>query len=375
MRVLVSASLFVVCCDALAAHAQEPSAPATSERTGEQIFYAACAACHGPDGKGQPKSILGFEPPSTFPDFTDCAISSAEPDVMWLSIVHRGGRARGESHLMPAFEEALGDADIERVVEYLHSLCTEPGWPRGDLNFPRAFFTEKAFPENEAVLTVGVVPNRPHTVENLVNYEHRIGKRAQFEAGVPITLLQSGSGQWAHGLGDINFGYKYALYDNHARGSIVSAGGEVTLPTGKETEGLGEGLRIYEGFAMLGQALPGQSFIQLHTGFERPSNHDIASNAVYWRTAIGKTFAQDRWGRNWSPMLEVLGTKELADGAATEWDLVPQMQVTLSVFQHVRLDVGVRLPMTERETRNTSVLAYFLWDFADAGLFEFWRAH
>ena len=41
--------------------------------TGEQIFQATCAGCHGPDGKGQPQHILGFEPPATFPDFTDCS--------------------------------------------------------------------------------------------------------------------------------------------------------------------------------------------------------------------------------------------------------------------------------------------------------------
>src|SRR5207253_1412332 len=40
--------------------------------TGEEIFQAACIACHGPNGSGQPESTLGFEKPSTFPDFTDC---------------------------------------------------------------------------------------------------------------------------------------------------------------------------------------------------------------------------------------------------------------------------------------------------------------
>ena len=39
-------------------------------QSGEQIFKAACAACHGPNGKGMPKAIAGFEPPRTFPDFT-----------------------------------------------------------------------------------------------------------------------------------------------------------------------------------------------------------------------------------------------------------------------------------------------------------------
>ena len=52
-------------------------------KTGKQIYEAACAACHGVDGKGQPQSTLGFEPPATFPDFSDCGSSSREPDSHW----------------------------------------------------------------------------------------------------------------------------------------------------------------------------------------------------------------------------------------------------------------------------------------------------
>jgi hypothetical protein len=74
-------------------------------------------------------------------------------------------------------------------------------------------------------------------------------------------------------------------------------------------------------------------------------------------------------------MVEILGARESTPGAEAEWDLVPQMQVTLSVFQHIRLNVGARLPVNERQTRSKSVLAYLLWDWGDGGLFELWRAH
>ena len=51
------------------------------------------------------------------------------------------------------------------------------------------------------------------------------------------------------------------------------------------------------------------------------------------------------------------------------------MQVSLSIFQHVLLDVGVRVPVNERETRSKAVMAYLLWDWFDGGFFELWRAH
>jgi mono/diheme cytochrome c family protein len=343
-------------------------------RTGEQLYRSACMSCHGPDGRGQPKAVLGFDPPPTFPDFTDCPVSSVEPDDMWVAVVHRGGRARGLSHIMPAFADALSDAEIDRLVQYLHGMCTEPGWPRGNLNFPRAFFTEKAFPENEAVFTVNTVPSHPRSFEARVDYERRIGRRGQLEVGGPLTLQQDDGGAWSHGLGDVNAALKYVLVDSNRRGSIASVGGEVTLPTGKEAEGLGGGVTIFEAFGLIDQALPGNAFVQLHVGAEWPADTTVEPNSVYWRTAAGKTLRSDRFGRMWTPMVEVLGARELTSGAEAEWDVVPQMQVSLSMFQHVRMNVGVRLPVNERRTRSKALVAYLLWDWGDGGLFELWRA-
>jgi mono/diheme cytochrome c family protein len=59
-------------------HAQE-----LKLETGEEIFKAACIGCHGPNGKGQLQTMLGFEPPSTFPDFTDCNGSTRENTFDW----------------------------------------------------------------------------------------------------------------------------------------------------------------------------------------------------------------------------------------------------------------------------------------------------
>lgn len=345
------------------------------ERTGEQIYKAACVSCHGPDGKGQPVAVLGFQPPDTFPDFTDCPVSSVEPDDMWRAVLHRGGRVRGLSHIMPAFGEALTDAEIDRVVQYLHSLCAEPRWPRGNLNFPRAFFTEKAFPENEAVFTFSFSPSHPKTMEPRVDYEHRLGRRAQYEIGVPFTFEETTTGQWNRAIGDVNLAYKYALYDNVKTGTIVSAGGELTIATERELGEPGHGQTVAEAFAMFGQALPRDAFLQVHAGFERPADLAVEPKSVYWRTAFGKTIKQNRWGRLWTPMVELLAARELAPGAEIEWDVVPQMQVSLSVFQHIRLSVGVRVPITGRDTRTTAVMTYLLWDWFDGGLFELWRAH
>ena len=75
----------------------------------------------------------------------------------------------------------------------------------------------------------------------------------------------------------------------------------------------------------------------MQSGVEVPTHRDDANKAVYWRTALGKSVRQEMgFGRVWTPMVEVLADRELASGEKTNWDLLPQLQVTLSKRQHVR---------------------------------------
>jgi hypothetical protein len=72
-------------------------------------------------------------------------------------------------------------------------------------------------------------------------------------------------------------------------------------------------------------------------------------------------------------MIELLGARDLEAGAATHWDLLPQMQVSLSRRQHILINAGVRIPVNDRAGRPTQVLTYFLWDWFDGGLLDGWR--
>jgi hypothetical protein len=360
---------------AQASSSREGALPA--DATGEQIFVAACATCHAMDGKGSPSAVVGFDLPlpngHTFPDFTDCATNTVEPLGDWMAVAHRGGPVRALDRRMPAFGDALSEEQIERAVKYLWTFCEDPAWPRGDLNLPRAFFTEKAFPENETVWTTGVTTSGAKGVTNQIVYEHRIGSRSQYEVTVPFGAQQTEpGGAWNRGLGDVELALRRTLYASLDRGSIFAAGGAVTLPTGKEELGLGNGFTIVEPFAMWGQMLGPSAFVQTHIGYEIASDRTRGQNEGFVRTAFGYTVAQDRgFGRAWTPMLEVLAAKP--ERGVTEWDLVPQMQVSMSKLQHVLFSVGVRVPMNERDERKPQMLAYFLWDWFDGGLFEFWK--
>jgi mono/diheme cytochrome c family protein len=352
------------------ASAARPADPVQSpggSRSGRDLYQAACAACHGADGRGAPRSQIGFDTP--VPDFTDCGFATPEPDADWLAVVHSGGPVRAFDRRMPAFGGALTDEEMLRILGHVRTFCVDPAWPRGELNLPRPLVTEKAFPENEAVLTATFADGR---VGSEFLYEQRLGARSQFEVAVPVDL-QEGADGWNRGLGDIAVAFKRAMLHSLERGTIVSLAGEIVLPTGKESLGLGSGVTVFEPFVAVGQILPSDGFIQAQAGLEVPFDADRAETEAFWRLAVGKSIVQNRFGRTWSPMVELLGARELDAGEPALWDVVPQMQVTLSRRQHVMVNAGLRVPINERTGRGRTFLIYLLWDWFDGGLFTGWR--
>lgn len=333
---------------------------------GQQVYESVCVACHGPDGRAGVN--LDLEQIAAPPDFTDCAFASREPDRGFLAVAHNGGPARGFSPLMPAWSGTYDEDDLRQAIAYIRTFCTDPRWPRGELNLPRPLVTAKAFPEDEAVVSTTA---RSGQVITKVIYERRFGPLNQIEAIVPISTATSPAGDRSTGLGDLAFEYKRTLAHSLTRGNIVSATAEFVLPTGSERKGLGEGVAVFEPFVTFGQMLPLDGFIQAQAGFGIPirSGH---TRELFWRTAVGKTFESSPFGRLWSPMVEVLAARPLVSGAGIEWDLVPGMQVTLNTRQHVRLAGGIRLPVTEASARKKSAIVYLLWDWYEGGFFRGW---
>lgn len=336
---------------------------------GERIYRTACLQCHGADGTGAPSMVLGFD--DELPDFSDCSFGSAEARADWTAVIARGGAARGFSERMPAFGDALSPREIDAVIDYLHTFCDSRAWPPGDLNFPRALVTEKAFPENEAVLDAASTLEGTSAVLNELVFERRFGSRSQLELAVPFGWQQRPGASWVGGIGDIEAGLKHVLIFDR-RGFILSAGAAAVLPTGSVSGDLGSGTTVFESFFAAGAALPRRGFLQFQGGVEVPVHLARASREAFWRGALGATIRQGAFGRAWSPMVEVVGAKDLVGGAPTNWDVVPQIQVTLSTRQHVRFNVGALVPTNRTGVRRTELRAYLLWDWADGGFRQGW---
>lgn len=358
------------------AGAEPPLGP--SVRSGEALYEAACATCHGIDGRGRARSHVGFDVP--LPDFTDCSFATREPDQDWLAVTHDGGPARAFDRRMAAFEGAMTKAEMRRVLGHVRGFCEDDAWPRGELNLPRPLVTEKAFPEDEAVVTVGVTTESPVAINGELVYEQRVGARHQIEVLVPFGVLEQPEpmdptveqDDWNGGLGDIAFGLKSTLAHSLRTGSILSLGGEVFFPTGDEAAGLSKGTFVFEPFFAYGQIIPVLGFLHLQGGAEIAAETSQAEHEAFGRAAYGRTFTIGRFGRTVTPMVEALGKAPIEGDSDIEWDVVPQMQITLSTRQHVRLDVGARIPVSQTDQRAIEVMTYLLWDWFDGGLFEGW---
>ena len=349
---------------------------------GEAIYAASCANCHGLDGRGLAPSLVAFE--EELPDFTDCDFAAREPDADWIAVAHEGGPVRGFSEMMPAFRGALTEEQLGRVMEYIRTLCTDPNWPRGELNLPRALLTEKAYPEDEWVVEVGVDLAGDGAVEGTYVYEQRFGPRSQIEVVIPYRWWRGGDGGEeggeapvaegvGHGLGDLVLALKHALYHDLAAGTIVSVMGEVILPTGDHDGDPGPRGSEVEAFLSLGRLLPGDAFLQAQAGAAVPLNPDAASEG-FGRIVLGRTWTEGKWGRAWSPMLEAQVKREFRSGAGIRLDLVPQVQVSFNTRQHVLGNVGILIPAGREDGKRPPLrlLAYLLLDWFDGGFFEGW---
>ena len=72
-------------------------------------------------------------------------------------------------------------------------------------------------------------------------------------------------------------------------------------------------------------------------------------------------------------MVEIIADRDLETGAKTNWDVVPQMQVTLNNRQHVRVNVGVRTPVNNTAgQRHAGASSTRCGTWFDGGLRDGW---
>ena len=98
--------------------------------------------------------------------------------VLGLAFIGRSGHGEAGEHA-PHSSLERGGVNVSPVVQARDR--TNDAWPRGEFNLPRPLFTEKAFPEDEIVVTTAVGAGSPGTVEAEFLYEKRFGPTGMLE--------------------------------------------------------------------------------------------------------------------------------------------------------------------------------------------------
>ncbi len=321
--------------------------------------YAGCASCHGMDGRGRVAG-LALEPPP--PDLSDCGFNTREPRRDWAAVIARGGGARGLSMSMPAYGEVLTPAQIDTIVTYLKTFCTENGWPAGELNFRRPQVTAKAFPENEALLLPTLTSGKTEVATARFVYERRWGKRGQWEMALPFTS-EAGSPA-RRGLGDVEVSAKYVFTHHAAAQFILSGGLETALPTADLGFGVGNGvwkltpyLAAAKGFSAF--------YLQSSMKYETPLPGGAGDRELRYDLAFTLPLTREKKGL--FPMLELNGLSVLKTGE-TEWFLTPQLYLGLVRRGHLAFSFGSQLPLSRDRPFDYRLMGFLLWEYADGGI-------
>jgi len=98
---------------------------------GAALYAQLCAACHGPQGKGDGFNAVNLPVPPTA--HADSAYLSRRPDDTLFDGIFAGGYILNKSNRMPAWGETLTREQIWALVRYLRQLCRcqGPEWARG----------------------------------------------------------------------------------------------------------------------------------------------------------------------------------------------------------------------------------------------------
>lgn len=271
-------------------------------------------------------------------------MSSAEPEDLWVDIIRRGGAAYGLSLDMPAYSEAGSEEQFRALVRYLKSLCAERGWPPGELNFPRPFLAEKAYPENEWVIVA-------HGDAQAFIYERRFGRRLQLEAEARTAL--DGMDKPFTG---VTAAAKYNVWHSLPARALASLGVEITPPVGREERWelepyVAAGVEGPGGFVAQGEVV---------TVFEE--GEGLAR--TMWRAGVGRPVGR------FVPMLEAGLT--VPTGGENTLALYPQSWIQLSRLGHVAASVGLEVPVAGPGSRSALLTLFVLWDYGDGGLLRGW---
>ena len=352
-------TLLTVACLGVVVYAAEVHGLLDPLLHGREVFEQNCIMCHGADAKGtgQLAAALPVRPAN----LTDCKLTAEDPVEVVQGIIRHGGTYAGRSSVMPAFGSLLSNSDIADVARYVKSLCADPDWVPGELNFPRPLITGKAFPEQEMIVGGRFGRNGKDVNEYLGILEYRVNGLTNIEITSRALSINPDIGPTESGLGDTTLSVKRVVAFSPVYRMLASAGMELTLPTGSDRRGLGSGGFVFEPNLRAGVDWK-QFVVQAAGAFVIPDGSSNSNSQATLDVAIGRYFFPDP-RLQITPMIEFNTTTQLSGPSygQTKSAILPQVRVKWLVWA---LGVGVQAPITGARDFEVRPLFDLVYEYA-----------
>ena len=276
-------------------------------------------------GRRRAATRVGFDLP--LPDFTDCNFAPrAHGD--WVGIATR---ADPSAHSTDAGVRQVLSADRCRRNWHTSAASARTRWPRGELNLPRALVTEKAYPENEAVLTTTIAASGPAAMSHGSSTSTGSARATSIEVAVPLALQRTARASGSAGSATSPSASSTPSSTALDAGTILSASGRGGPADRQGDAGPRQGRHIFEPFVAV-RPDPARRRLPAGPGRRRAADRHTTApdDEAFWRVALGKTFIQRPLRPHVVADGRAPGRARARTTASRQWDIVPQMQVTLS---------------------------------------------
>jgi mono/diheme cytochrome c family protein len=355
----LACTLLTVACLGVVVYAAESRGLLDPLLHGREIFEQNCIMCHGADAKGtgQLAAALPVRPAN----LTDCKLTAEDSVEVLQGIIRHGGPYAGRSPVMPAFETVLSNSDIADLAHYVKSLCADPDWVPEELNFPRPLITGKAFPEQEMLVGGRFGRNGEKVNEYLGVLDYRVNGLTNIEIKSRALSINPNIGPTESGVGDTVLSVKRVVAFSPLYRTLASAGVELTLPTGSDQRGLGDGNFVLEPNLRAGVDWK-QFVVQVAGALAFPARTSDINSEGKLDVAIGRYFFPDP-RLQITPMIEFNTTTRISGPSygETKSAILPQVRVKWLVWS---LGVGAQAPITRARDFAVRPLFDLVYEYA-----------
>jgi mono/diheme cytochrome c family protein len=339
---LCSCTLLTVACLGVVAYAADSQGFLAQLLHGREVFERHCLECHGVDGKGTGKLAAAL--PVRPADLTDCKLTDEDPVLLGQGIIRHGGPHIGRSLAMPGFGTLLSDSDIADVAHYVRTLCADPDWVSRELDFPHPLITSKAFPEQHITVGGRFGRNGTNISEYMGTLDYRVNGLTSIAIMARALSITPNIGPTESGLGDTVLSVNRVLGFSTQYRTSASANLGLTLPTGNDRRGLGDGAFVFEPGLRAGVDWK-QVVVQVAGAVAVPAGTSNSSSQANVDVAIGRYFLPTPRVQI-TPMIELNTTTRLSGSSSgeTQSAILPLLRVK---WMRWAVGIGVQLPITD----------------------------